>query len=259
MRIGVIGLGVVGEAVAFGLRRIGREVIGHDPPKGIVGDILSTDLAFVCVPTPSGVDGVCHVSIVESVVEGLMRDKYEGLIVIKSTVPPGTTARLRGLVRRIAFCPEFLRERARFTDFCDNHEICIAGVYAPSEAELIRAAHGSIPKHFAVMTPTEAELAKYFVNCFNAYRINFANRFYDVCRALDADYERIKAAVSHRADTRSSYMDSNENLREFGGACLPKDTRAFAAFVRDRGLPAALFEQIVEENERVYVEKVWRG
>lgn len=252
MKIGVIGLGVVGDAVAFGLRRIGHDIIAYDPPKGIVGDILSTDLAFVCVPTPQGVDGVCDVSIVEDVVEGLARDKYKGLIVIKSTVPPGTTARLHRLgLGRIAFCPEFLRSCAAFSDFYEKHEVCIAGVHDAQDAILIRLAHGNIPKKFVTMTPTEAELAKYFVNCFNAYRINFANRFYDVCRALDADYGRIKAAVSHREDTRSSYMDSNENLREFGGACLPKDTRAFAAFVQELGVPTGLFERIVEENEQV--------
>jgi UDPglucose 6-dehydrogenase len=257
MKIGIIGMGMVGGAVAFGLRRIGHEVIGYDlhPDRCgscTFGDVLSTELVFVCVPTPLGADAKCDISIVEATVQKLVDNHYRGLIVIKSTVPPGTTERLNNhFLHPIAFCPEFLRERARFYDFYENMELCIAGVRHEHFARLIREAHGSIPKNFVVMTPTEAELAKYFVNCFNAYRINFANAFFDVCKYLGADYRTVKDAVMHRRDTQSAYMDSNPAFREFGGACLPKDTQAFASFVHDLSLYTGLFANIVSENNRV--------
>lgn len=262
MKIGIIGMGMVGEAVAFGLKRIGHEIIGYDlnsaKGTGPLKDVLGTELVFVCVPTPT-VNDTCEIGAVWEVVGRLKTYEYKGLVVIKSTVPPGTTEMLAnntGL--NLAFCPEFLRERARFSDFYENHEVCIVGVDARRSAEfwcaqrdLIFEAHGSIPKSFKVMYLTEAELAKYFVNCFNAYRINFANAFFDVCRHLGADYTVIKDAVTHRTDTKSSYLDANENFRAFGGACLPKDTQAFAAFVQKQGLLTHLFENIVDENKRV--------
>ena len=261
MKIGIIGLGMVGEAVAFGLRRVGHEVVGYDnnpaKPSASFESILKTELAFVCVPTPT-IDFKCNSDIVWSVVTRLNEEGYKGLIVIKSTVPPGTTAHLQEVFpdMRLAFCPEFLRERARFSDFVDNHELCVAGVFNirvfdPVEAELIRQAHGNLPKHFAVMTPTEAELLKYFVNCFNAYRINFANAFYDVCKQLGADYSTIKDAVTKRSGISPDYLTCNEQTRAFGGACLPKDTQAFATFVNSLGLHTWVFEHIVNENDRV--------
>ena len=256
MKIGVIGLGMVGEAVAFGLRRIGHTVIGFDkdPAKnqGSVGDLWATDLVFVCVPTPLGADRQCDVSIVESVVDNLKYNHYAGLVVIKSTVTPGTTEYLAGKTGlRMAFCPEFLRERARFSDFVENHELCIAGSYKTSDVELIRQAHGDLPKHFVRMTPVEAELAKYFVNCFNAQRVVFANAFYDVCQYLGADYSHIKDAVCQRSGIGPDYLTCNEQTREFGGACLPKDTMAFDTFVHQLGLVTKVFGAIVDENDRV--------
>ncbi len=256
MRIGVVGMGMVGEAVAFGLKRVGHKVTGYDidtaKSKTSFSDILRTELIFVCVPTPT-VDFKCDYVAVWNVVSKLNLHGYKGLIVIKSTVPPGTTAKIQttfpGL--HLAFCPEFLRERARFSDFVDNHELCIAGVFQDMEALMIREAHGNLPKHFVQMGPTEAELAKYFVNCFNAYRVNFANAFYDVCHKVGADYNVIKDAVTKRSGISPDYLTCNEQTREFGGACLPKDTQAFASFVAALGLETILFGQIVGENKRV--------
>ncbi len=255
MKIGVIGLGMVGEAVAYGLRRIGHEVVGYDIDPAKKGEplpsLLLAKLIFVCVPTPSLASGACNVDIVHGVLVELAQLKYHGLVVIKSTVPPGTTdACRRAYSLRLAFCPEFLRERARFSDFVDNHDLCIAGAFNEKDADLIRQAHGSLPKHFVWMTPTEAELAKYFVNCFNGYRVNFANAFYDVCQKLNAHYPTIKDAVCKRTGMTGDYLTCNEQTRGFSGACLPKDTKAFATFVKTLGLETPLFERIVLNNER---------
>ncbi len=254
MKIGVVGLGMVGEAVAYGLRRIGHEVIGYDIDPAKSGEplagLLLAKLIFVCVPTPTNPEGHCDTGIVDAVLGDLAAAKYHGLAVIKSTVPPGSTDSWRRKYNlRLAFCPEFLRERARFSDFVDNHDLCITGALHEKDADLIRQAHGSLPKHFVWMSPTEAELAKYFVNCFNAYRVNFANAFYDVCEKLGAHYPTIKDAVCKRTGMTGDYLTCNEQTRGFGGACLPKDTKAFAAFVHSIGLPAGLFGEIVQNNE----------
>lgn len=259
MRLGVIGLGVVGGAVFHGLERIGHQVYGYDlkDPATSIHDVLVTDATFVCVPTPQLADGSCDSSRVESVVEQLDGLDYRGLIVIKSTVPPGTTAKLAGRYEsmRLAFCPEFLRERAAFVDFVENHDVCVIGVcdgeWRTGDEKVLREAHGKLPIYIAVMTTTEAELAKYYSNVFNALRVVFANEFFEVCKVLGADYATIKAAMVKRATIVDAYLDCNDRYRGFGGVCLPKDTAAFAALVRQLGLgDLKLFETIVEDNKK---------
>lgn len=253
MNVGIIGLGVVGSAVQHGLQRVGHFVIGYDIslPETKLSDVLDTDLLFICVPTPPSENGACDVSIVTEVVAQLTDNEYQGLAVIKSTVSPGTTERLaRSTSVRLAFCPEFLRERAAYTDFVDNHDLLVVGAFASDDFDLIREVHGSLPRHVVHLTPTEAEMCKYFSNVLNALRIVFANEFYEVATALGADYSRIKQAMVQRPDIPDRYLDCNEHFRGFGGVCLPKDTRAFAQFVRDLGLDLCLFDTIVHENEK---------
>jgi len=257
MKIGIIGVGNVGSAVRHGLTRIGHEVSIFDVkmPETALAHVLPSDIAFVCVPTPQAADGTCDVSIVERVVDDLAKNQYRGLVTIKSTVEPGTTDRLqkKHTSLRFAFCPEFLRERAMYIDFVENHDVLIAGVYNESDAELLKEAHGSLPKQYAVVTPLEAEFAKYFSNVFNALRIVFANQFYDVCKAAGADYNKVKNAIVKHRNIHDVYLDCNENFRGFGGACLPKDSSAFAKYAKKitgEGDLLSLFEGIVEINKR---------
>src|SRR4051812_16520242 len=173
MNIGIIGLGVVGSAVQLGLQRLGHHVIPYDTrlPDTKLEHLLGTELLFICVPTPTADDGRCDVSIVEAIVNELDALAYQGLAVVKSTVTPGTTERLAGIhTVRLAFCPEFLRERAAFTDFVENHELLVVGAFNEEDFELIRQAHDPLPKSVVWLTPTEAELSKYFSNVFNALR-----------------------------------------------------------------------------------------
>lgn len=262
MRVGVIGhMGVVGGAVRHGLERIGHTVLGYDlraPASKLEHALDNTELVFLCLPTPARADGSCDTGRVVDKVIQLDQLGYRGLVVIKSTVTPGTTAYLGGKYPglRLAFCPEFLRERAAFVDFYENHDLCVIGVQGPgalADADLIRRVHGELPKAFAVMSTIEAELAKYYSNVFNALRIVFANEFYEVARALGADYQVIKAAMVKRSTIPDSYLDCNENMRGFGGACLPKDTAAFAHLVEHLGLDMQLFRTIVDENKRFAV------
>jgi len=261
MKIGVIGIGKVGSAITYGFRRIGHEVLEHDVKLGTnISVVLPAPIIFICVPTPTLYDGRCDCSIVRSVVGELVDAKYQGLVVIKSTVEPGTTEALSELVDlRLAFCPEFLRERAAFSDFVEGNDVCIIGVgpdrHYDGEAldhyELIKKAHGSLPKKFVLLTATEAELAKYFCNVYNALRVVFACQFYDVCQMLEADYTAIKNAVVHRHNIEDAYLDANEQLRGFGGSCLPKDTLAFASFLERMKLDLPLFKAIVKINQEM--------
>lgn len=254
MKIGIVGLGVVGQAIQHGFTRIGHDVVAHDVKlEGTsLQGVHATELIFVCVPTPPTVNGACDVSVVKEVIGELARMLYPGLVVIKSTVEPGTTDWLSRSYPslRLAFCPEFLREKAAFTDFVEEHDVCIIGAYSQNDFQLVKAAHDPLPKNYAHLTPLEAEFSKYFSNVFNALRITFANQFYDVCKAAGADYTKIKNAVVKRRNIPDFYLDCNENFRGFEGSCLPKDTDAFAQYAKKLGLTVKLFEHVVEENKR---------
>lgn len=252
MNIGIIGLGVVGNAVKHGFERIGHTVYGFDIKDSdtSIQDVMATEVCFICVPTPSLENGSCDLSIVEKIVGDLAAAGHAGIIIIKSTVIPGTTDRLAQLHPglQLAFCPEFLRERNAYADFVENHDVCVIGCVADEHFEQIKTAHGPLPKKIFHMTPLEAEFAKYFSNVFNAMRIVFANEFYEVCKAVGADYGKIKNAMIHRDTITDAYLDCNDNFRGFGGVCLPKDTKAFAAFTKQLGLDLKLFELLIEEN-----------
>lgn len=253
-RIGIIGLGVVGSAVKHGLERIGHIVVGHDIkiPEIKITDVLETSICFICVDTPSNAEGVCDTSNVENVVNSLSEFQYQGIVAIKSTVLPGTTNKLilKHPNLKLVFCPEFLRERAAYTDFVENHDLCVIGAYNEEIFRIVADVHGPLPKKIVHLTPTEAELAKYFSNIFNALRIIFANEFFEVCKSMGADYTKIKNAMVHRSTIIDVYLDCNDNFRGFGGACLPKDTSAFAMFAEQLGLDMKLFRIIVEENKK---------
>lgn len=257
VKVGIIGVGMVGSAVRHGFTRIGHEVLVFDKkmPETSLESVLPTQLLFISVPTPQAADGTCDTSIVEGVVDSLAKADYRGLVTIKSTVEPGTTDRLAKKYPslRLAFCPEFLRERAMYIDFIENNDICIIGAYNKEDADLIKEVHGELPKNFAQVTPLEAEFSKYFINVFNALRIVFANQFYDVATAAGADYQKIKNAITKHRTVQPAYLDANDRFRGFGGACLPKDSSAFAQYARrmlGADSPLSLFEGIVEINKR---------
>lgn len=251
MKLGIIGLGVVGSAVRLGFERLGHTVTWHDVKLGTtIADVLNAEVVYVCVPTPARDDGSCDVTVVEAVVRELAGAGYGGVVAIKSTVAPGTTVRLQVAhpSLKIAFVPEFLRERCALVDFTENHDVCVIGTDDSTAFELIRASHGKYPRAVVRLTPTEAEFVKYFNNVYNATLITFANSFYDICVAAGADYERVKDAIVRRDHVVDRYLDCNENFRGFGGTCLPKDLSALIAFGRARNANVEFFESIRRQN-----------
>lgn len=253
MKIGIVGLGMVGSTLGYGFSRLGHEVIPHDIKikDSQLKNLLQTDMIFVCVPTPQKANGECDTSIVKQVVRDLKDMEYPKLVIIKSTIPPGTTDRLQDTVSpmNLAFCPEFLREKSRFSDFVENHDVCVIGSETERHFKLIKEAHGEFPKQFIWLKPKEAEYVKYFCNCLNAVRITFANEFALVCEADGVDYAKVKKAAAMRSGIGDHYLDSNKNFRAFGGNCLPKDTSAFAFFAKQAGVPMRLLDAAIAINE----------
>ena len=262
MNIGIAGLGVIGSACKYGFEKLGHKVKFHDPKyvESKFDDLLDAEIIYICVPTPSNEDGSCNTNIVKGVVDSLMKADYKGIIAIKSTVEPGTT---QGLIKqyfndRICFVPEFLRERCAFTDFTENHEVLAVGACNDSVYGTVVSSHGKYPRQFAKISPTEAELLKYYSNVFNALRIIFANEMYEICKALGADYTKVKDTFVMRGTAKDIYMDVNESFRGYGGVCLPKDTKALDALVKKYNLDLKLFETIDKENDK-FITTVFEG
>jgi len=253
MKIGVVGAaGCIGGAISYGMEKLGHDVIPHDITMDTsLSDLVDCEIAYICVPTPELPDGGCDTMIVESVISGLDAHGFTGIIAIKSTIVPGTTEKLikKYSKETICFVPEFLRERHAISDFTENHNICVIGTLDRFVFEIIKESHGHYPQEFIQMSPTEAELAKYFSNVFNAMRVVFACGFESVCNKLGADYTKIKNAMVKRPTIENLYLDCNEKFRGFAGMCLTKDTAAFRKLAESLGVDAQIFRTIVEDNK----------
>jgi len=254
MKIGIIGgEGVVGSACKKGFESIGHEVIVHDIALASkIEDIIETEIAYISVPTPISNDGSCDTSIVQSVIDDLMKISYEGVITIKSTVEPGTTKRMieEYSYEKITFVPEFLKERSAAEDFI-NHGSLIIGSNDDFSTGIIKESHGNLPDDTFVIDPTEAEITKYFHNVFNALRVIFANEIYEICENEAVNYDNVLAAAIKRNEYSDNYLKVSPELRGYAGVCLPKDTLALAAYCRNRELPLKIFEAIHQQNQRL--------
>jgi UDPglucose 6-dehydrogenase len=253
MKIGIVGIGVVGNAHKFGFEKLGHDVSFHDIAYDTkLEDVMDTEVVYICVPTPSAPDGQCDTSIVEEVVRDLVLAGYSGVIAIKSTVKPGTTQEMciAYNTHQICFCPEFLRERSAETDFIEKNTLLAIGTEDDEVYNTVKKSHGDYPQKYAKLSPTEAELVKYYSNVYNAMRVIFANSIYEICEKLDADYDRVRDAFVKRGTATGQYTLVNKNWRGYAGVCLPKDTKALAGLVNELGLDLKIFETIDKENDK---------
>ena len=252
MKIGIIGLGIIGSACKFGFEKLGHKVLGHDIILDTkINDLLGCEVIYICVPTPSNEDGSCNTSIVEEVVLELNKLNYKGVVAIKSTVKPTTTLKLQNTTTlEICFVPEFLRERSALVDFIENHDLLAIGTKNKEVFNLIKECHGHYPQNISQLDPTEAEILKYYSNVLNALKVTFANEMYEICEKLNVNYTKIKNAFVKRGTTKDVYLDVSDNFRGYAGMCLPKDTKALAALVKELDLDLDLFRVIDEENDK---------
>ena len=253
MKIGLIGRGTVGKAVYEGLQHLGHQMSFFDPAYdgSTLVNILDTECVFICVPTNQADNGDCDTSIVEKVVAELAQAGYKGLVSVKSTVVPGTSDRLAAEHPTLRICsvPEFLRAKTALADFMYHHDLLIIGSHRDEDFELIKEIHGNLPKAVSCVKPTEAEVVKYFNNVNHSVQIIFANIAYDVCKSLGVDYNNVYNAIIKRECFNPAYLMCNDNLRGFGGHCLPKDTSAWANLVKKLGLNYTMIDAVQEDNK----------
>lgn len=262
MKIGVIGIGVVGQAIKEGFEYIGHEVSIYDikMSETKIEDVLGCEIVYLTVSTLIGLNEECDLSAVHSVVSQLNELNYNGLIAIKSTVEPGATDKLKNVYpnRRFVFVPEFLKERCAFNDFVFNNNILVVGTESDHDYNLIVQSHGNLPVHKMKMKIVEAELMKYFSNTYKATKITFANSFHKVCQHFGANYGAIKDAFLFHGVGESHYLNVNDEFGGYAGVCLPKDTKAMKVLCKKYNIDVDIFKFIDEENDK-FIKKVPKG
>ena len=218
--------------------------------------VAEAEVVFLCVETPQGEDGKPDLDrILEAA--GTVAANIEGftLIVIKSTVPVGTTETLGGKIAdgtaepfAIACNPEFLKAGSAVEDFRAPDRI-VVGADDPRSLEILRELYGTFTAGGGVLLEVDsrtAELIKYASNAMLACRISFMNSLAGLCEQIGADAAELARGIGLDRRIGSGALDASAG---YGGSCLPKDLRALIDTFRERGLDARLFEAIESVNE----------
>ena len=288
MRISVIGSGYVGTTVAACLADAGHEVVNIDIDESIVDSIndgvapiheqgldelvaehggnrlratteydavIDTELTFVCLPTPSREDGSVDLTAFEAGVESLgeaLADKDEHIVVVKSTVPPGTAENVVvpavGSHVHVVSNPEFLREGTAVHDLRNPDKVVVGSESKEARTKVLEAYQGVHDNEPAVVETgnTEAELVKYANNSFLAAKVSLVNELGNICKELDVDAYEVLEAVGLDDRVSSRFLRSGLG---WGGSCFPKDVDALRAVARDEGYDSPLLNAAIEVND----------
>jgi UDPglucose 6-dehydrogenase len=266
MIIGIVGQGFVGSAIREGLSSF-YPVMTYDIDSKKCSSTHSAvcknaDIIFVCLPTPMRKSGECDTRILEESIkltdEECKRLNRNPTIVIKSTVPPGTTEGIDNTVSLdVCFSPEFLTEANSFDDFKNQTRIVVGGTGAKKVKQMFRKPFPNIP---IVITKSQtAEMVKYFINCFLSSKVIFANQMYDICNALDIDYDKVceYAILDNRLGRSHFAVPGPDGDRGFGGHCFPKDLSALIYSAKAKDANTEFLDQVRDSNKRYRKNKDW--
>ncbi len=223
-----------------------------DLPKAV----RASAIVFIAVGTPQHEDGSADLTHVLGVAKEIARamNGYK-VIVDKSTVPVGTSARVRDVIRRetthsfsVVSNPEFLKQGAAVEDFLKPDRVVI-GVEDRQSEDIMRELYAPYTRTGApimVMDCPSAELAKYAANAILATRISFMNEIANVCEAFGANVDQIRRAIGSDRRIGSSFLFPGIG---FGGSCFPKDIKALAKFSGDKGYDFQILKAVDRVNE----------
>jgi UDPglucose 6-dehydrogenase len=249
-RVAIIGGGTVGGAMA---ELFGGGAVVYDIRPGFSHDRSSVNhcqASFVCVPTPRGDDGAADTSVVEDVVSWLETP----LVVIRSTVPPGTTDRLRReTAKHVVFQPEYLGETPRhvYRNLSEQDFIVLGGPLEDTSAVADiykRYLNATVRYHFC--DAKTAELAKYMENAFFAAKVTFVNEFHDIARLFGVDFNLLREIWLADGRINPDHTDVYPSARGFCGKCLPKDLDAIIAACLQGGYDPKLLTAVRETNNQ---------
>ena len=252
-KIGIVGVGMVGGALNryFVANKIKPLLYDKHQKNGSYAQINKADVIFICVPTPFDEKKGFNLFSVE---EAIKMIKGKKIIVIKSTVLPGTTKKLQKKYpqHKILFNPEFLTEASADNDmFYPDRQIVGYTKESYNVASDIMRLLPLAPFE-RIIPATEAETAKYFGNCWFSVKVIYANQMYDLCRALKINYDRVKECAAADKRIGPSHLEIfHKGYRGYGGKCLPKDTKALIQKGKELGVDLELLETAEKINNEL--------
>ena len=271
-KIGIVGRGFVGSAVEFGFSaQTGCDaqvkIYDKDPLKSIhtlEETVNKSDFIFLSVPTPSNPNGSMHLGILESVLQDiqLVNDRKDNIILIRSTITPGTTTKLckKFTKLNIVFNPEFLTERSAKFDFINQSRFILGGRKRNTArvAELYKWRFGdSVP---CIETNFEtAEMIKYMNNCFFATKVSFMNEMYQIADKSGVDWDLAVEGFVRDGRIGHSHLavPGPDGKLGFGGSCFPKDIQAIINYGNELGLNMNTLKGAWNTNLEVRPERDW--
>jgi len=221
------------------------------------------EMIFIAVGTPSREDGQTDLGALFEAVEKIGKYAKNGaIVVIKSTVPLGTTENVRQLIQdtrptdqstiQVICNPEFLREGSAVDDFLCPDRI-VAGTNDPNAGEQLFDLYHSILKRTipcVLTSPINAELIKCASNAYLAVRLSYINELAGLCERAGASIGQVTEAMGMDPRIGSEYLMAGVG---YGGSCLPKDTRVLVQTARSAGAPLTVLESAITANRMVTV------
>jgi UDPglucose 6-dehydrogenase len=250
LKIGIIGYGFVGKAMhATFEHNSDPTIVDPEYNNHAISDLIDKDIVFICLTAPALDDGSVDASLIYDVFQQLSALKYEGIVVLKSTLPPNTVEDLfdcfcvkdSGVgVLKYVYSPEFLRQAHWLEDALSPGRIILAGNYFDcSNVKMLYLRHSHVPRHtrFMLCDYREAALTKYAINTFLATKVVFMNQLYQLYvdvlgTPLPESWEAFKDMLSADPRVGDSHMQvpGPDGNYGYGGACFPKDVKAMIGF-----------------------------
>jgi UDPglucose 6-dehydrogenase len=271
MNIGIIGQGFVGNAVYNKFKNY-YNVLTFDLDKSLCNSSFEeinkeSKYIFVCLPTPMNKDGSCYTGIVEDLLIKLDKNSKEisqsKIVVVKSTIPPGTTKKWNDKFDNLSvvFNPEFLTEANAVKDYENQNRIILGG--PKNETLQLNSIFSKVfPTAKIINTnSTDAEMVKYTTNSFLAMKVSFANEIYQICKKVNADYDKVIESTieDDRLGTSHWKVPGPDGDFGYGGHCFPKDINALISVALDNNISPKMLKATNEKNKEVRSNKDWEN
>jgi UDPglucose 6-dehydrogenase len=253
MNIIIAGYGFVGKAVANSIKE--KNTIHIVDPAYTTEKIENFPYAegiIICVGTPSTENGDCDVSQIYNVMAEV---PIHIPVLIKCTARPDYLEKLLKDFKDHSICysPEFLRAVSADDDFANQKYMIIGGDDPEGFWQTLFTESLPNCKMYFNTSIIEASTIKYAVNCFLSTKVAFFNQLYDICQANGSEYSLVRQVLTHDPRIGNSHMmvPGPDMSRGFGGACFPKDTKAFIHYANDLNKPITVVEEVVKYNEKI--------
>lgn len=216
--------------------------------------LADADFVFICVGTPSGVDGEADLQYVRMAAESVAQHMHRYLVVVnKSTVPVGTGDWVADIIHRsqpapipfdVVSCPEFTREGSAIYDFM-NPDRVVLGSHNPEAAEKVAQLHLALRARIVITDIRTAEMIKYASNAFLATKISFINEIAAICEKLGADVQEVAVGMGYDKRIGSAFLNAGLG---YGGSCFPKDVKALEHMALVHGSHPSLLRAVIDIN-----------